>query len=196
MEFIKKNLKWIALGACVLAALSVFLPFASVSATVFGITASESITFIEGDGIILIVLVVIAAALLFLNNKKAKIASIALLAAGIVMTIYDAINASSAVADVAFGVAKVSLSIGFYLAIVGSVLAIAAIVYDTFFLNKAVVAGIAAVQPVPAEPVAPVQNTFVQPEVAQQTPVVVCPVCGTTSSYGTEVCGLCGNKLN
>ncbi len=295
MAFIKKNIKWIALGACALIALSMFLPFATVSATVFGITASESVTFIEGDGVIQLVLVIVAAALLFLNNKKAKIASIILIAVGMGISIFDAINADSTVSEVAFGVAKVSLGIGFYLGLVGSIIAIAAIVYDTFFLNKTVVAGIAAaaepetsvqnafvqpvpaepvapvqntfvqpvpsepvapvqntfVQPVPAEPVAPVQNTFVQPVPSepvapvqntfvqpvpsepvapvqntfvqpvpsepvapvqpfvqpvaaepvapvqeQAVPVVVCSVCGTTSNYGTEVCGLCGNKLN
>ena len=299
MEFVKKNIKWIALGACALVALSVFLPYASVTASAYGISASKSINFIEGDGVIQLVLVIIAAALLFVKSKIAKIASMFLIVGGMFVSIYDAINVGSTLSGVSFGIveASVSLGIGFYLGIIGSIIAIAAIVYDTFFLSKVAVAGMALVapsmptepvvpvqepfvqpmptepvapvqnsfvqpvptepvapvqnsfvqpvptepvapvqnsfvqpvpaepvapvqnsfvQPVPAEPVAPVQNSFVQPmptepvapvqesfvqpmptePVAQPVPVVVCPICGSASNFGTEVCGTCGNKLN
>ena len=136
MEFVKKNIKWIALGGCVLAIISLFLPFATVSAEIFGTSISESVTYIEGDGAIVFAAIVVAGVLIFLKKDLFALIPIGI---GTAISIYSAINVGKAFGDVSslYGdLIKVGFGIGFYLLLVGLVVAAGAMAYSQFVLNK------------------------------------------------------------
>jgi len=145
MEFVKKNIKWISLGGCVLAIISLFLPFATVSAEIFGTSISESVTYIEGDGAIVFAAIIVAGVLIFL---KKDLFSLIPLGIGTAISIYSAINVGKAFGDVSslYGdLIKVGFGIGFYLLLVGLVVAAGAMAYSQFVLNKN--GGAVSVQP-------------------------------------------------
>lgn len=135
MEFIKKNIKWIGLGGCILILISLFLPFATVSATVFGQTFSESVTYIDGDGKFVLMAAIAAGVLIFF---KKELISLIPLGIGAGITIYSAINVGSAFESTSnmFGSVKTGFGFGFYLLILGLLVAIGSVIYSHFVLKK------------------------------------------------------------
>ena len=119
MESIRKNSKIIGWIGCLLMFIAVFFPFATAS--LFGI--SSSVSFIEGDGWIVLVISIITAILIFFNKSKISLIPTAIV---LLITLYDGINAIDE------GMGLVSLNIGFYLIIIGVVLVTA---YSFIFKN-------------------------------------------------------------
>ncbi len=109
MKVLKENAKWIGLGGCVLMIIGCFLPFATVSA----LGLSQSVNYIDGDGVFVVIAAVVAAILIYL--KKGKLILIpSLISAAFV--IYDAASGSSAASS---SLANVSFGIGFFLIVIG-----------------------------------------------------------------------------
>lgn len=115
MDFIKNNKRWIGIGSCVLAIIGNFLPFYSI--VLLG-SKRGGISFFEGDGKIAVGAFVAAAILMYLK-KDFKII-LGVLAIGIGITIYDGLNITK-IANAYYG--SISLSVGFYLIIIGGLLA-------------------------------------------------------------------------
>ena len=116
MEFLKNNSKWLGLGGCLLTIIGCFLPYASV--------LGMSIKFAsEGkDGNIVVVLLIVSAVLILLNKGKwSLIPSII----GLFISIYDGINVSNIST-------LVQLEIGFYVILIGLIIAIV----TPFFMKK------------------------------------------------------------
>ncbi len=204
MEFVKKNIKYIGLAGCIIVALANFLPFVTVSVSLFGISQSSSIKFIDGDGVFVIVLAIIAGAMLFGKTlKNLRIGGINLekllgfwwgplvpLGIAAAITAYDAINVSD-VAGSYGSYATISFGIGFYLILLGLIVAIASVLYEKFVMKvDNTVASASSVVPastttyadsvVPASTTtyaAPVQPVVMEaPVVEPVQPVVATPV--------------------
>lgn len=135
MEFVKKNIKYFSLGGCLLVIISLFLPFVTVSMEFLGQNISQSANFIEGDGVIVFVAVVVAGVLIFI---KKEILSLVPLVISVAITLYDAINGASKFGEVSslYSGIKLSYGVGFYLAIIGLIFAIACICYNQFGIKK------------------------------------------------------------
>ena len=119
MEFVKQNLKYIGIAGCVLAIIGCLLPFATVSA----LSISQSISYIQGtDGKIFLIVFVISAVLLFLNKEKFSLIATAI-GAGIFA--YGVINVNNSVAGGLGSLVKFSYGVGFYLTLIGIVIALA-----------------------------------------------------------------------
>lgn len=101
--------KLMILIGSVVAIIGCFLPFASVS--MFGVSASVS--YMEGDGVIVLVLSIVAIALAFFKTKLAFIAS----GLGLIVTLYDSFKI---VTEMSFDV----LGLGAYIIIIASIVAI------------------------------------------------------------------------
>ena len=117
MEIIKKYGKIIGLGAMVLAIIGLFFSFATVSSQYT--TVKQSVTFINGDGKIVLIAMIVAVVLLFINKT---IPALILSAASLGITIYDGINVSKlfnsfgTLVDIKFG-------IGFYIVLIALIIA-------------------------------------------------------------------------
>lgn len=128
MEFLKKYGKFIGIGAMILTIIGLFLPIAKVSSSLLTLTVS----FIQGDGIIVIILTIISI-ILFLCNKIIPTLILTIISLGI--TLYDSINvsrlfkSSNELVNVGFG-------IGFYMILIGLLITLV-IVISTLISKKA-----------------------------------------------------------
>lgn len=220
MEFVKKNIKYIGLVGCVIVALATFLPFVTVTISFLGYSSSESVTFIEGDGKFVIVLAIISGLMLFGKTmKNLRIFNIKLesllkfwwgpivpVAIGLFITIHDAIDVNS-VTDSYGSYGDISFGIGFYLILLGSIVAVASILYEKFVMkvdtasqraieDSSVVSTTTYAYQQPVQPV--VSET--QVESVQSTPVmqpgmVSCPGCGSQMPSTSKFCTICGKQL-
>lgn len=119
MDFIKQNKKWFGLGACVVALIGMFLKFVTAKVLFF----SQSVTYIEtDDGKIALVAIIISAVMMFIKKTK-KFAMIPLIG-GLGLTIYDGIDAINKLKDAAGSYGSVNLSVGFFVVVIGFVLAL------------------------------------------------------------------------
>lgn len=113
MDFVKKNSKVIGLACAAVLLISVFLPFAKVSVSILGYTASESVKFIEGwEGKFVLLAAIAIGVLVYLNKNRFIVAPTA---AALLVTIYAMIDVRSE--DVG-NIAKVSCGLGFFVAII------------------------------------------------------------------------------
>lgn len=119
MNFIKQNKKWFGLGACVVALIGMFLKFVTANVLFF----SQSVTYIEtDDGKIALVAIILSAILMFIKGDK-KFSLIPLIG-GLGLTIYDGIDALNKLKDAAGAYGSVNLSAGFFVVVIGFVLAL------------------------------------------------------------------------
>lgn len=119
-----KNTKLLGIVGAILTLVGVFLPFATVSANVLGYKYSESVNFIEGDGVIVLILTIITLLIIFadmLSNKvaffekisKAKLVLIPTIIS-IIVLVYDMTTVSDAMGELGSlkDLVKVSYGIG------------------------------------------------------------------------------------
>lgn len=113
--------KLLSIGGCILGVIGLFLPFASVS----GFGQSVSVNYIDKDGSIVIITLIVSAILL-LTKKANKFALIPLII-GLAITAYDGYDASKIMEGSNYSYYKsyitVKLEIGFYLIILGHIVA-------------------------------------------------------------------------
>lgn len=119
MDFIKKNAKWIAIGACVLTIIGTFLSFAtaSINSTIYSL--SNSVKFVDGSDGKLVIAVMIASAVLIYFKKYL----ISFFTTGVALgiTLYDAFDVKDSFSS--FGsLVKVNLGIGFYICLIGIII--------------------------------------------------------------------------
>ena len=177
-EFLKKvkeNKKYVGVGGCVLALIGLFLPFATVSATMI-IKYSQSVKFIDGDDGKLVLLALVAAGVLFFIDKIKEKFTLIPLGIALAITIYDGLNIASKTKDLGSYV-KASLGIGFYITLLGILVAGATLFLDKILKDDKTAT--AAPQPAPQQPISepvqpvinePVQSEPVQPTVTEQVP--------------------------
>ena len=194
MEFVKKTIKYIGLVGCIVVVLATFLPFVKVTVSLFGYSSSQSVKFVDGDGVIVIVLAIIAGAMIFGKTmKNLKIFNINLekllrfwwgplvpIGLATLITVYDAINVND-VAGTYGSYATISFGIGFYLILLGLIVSIASILYEKFVMK--VDTKVAAESPVTSS-----TTTYVESVQQSSIPVqpVVEPVVTTSSVVAQE----------
>lgn len=137
MDFLKKNIKWVGLGGVVIGIISLFMPFATVSAEIFGTAFDYSISYIDGDGVFVLFAMIASGVLLFLNKD---LIALICLGVGACISVYSSINVNDVITTTnANGLVNTKFDLGFYLLFIGFVVAIASILYNKFVLNKGVV---------------------------------------------------------
>lgn len=117
-----KNTKLLGIIGVVVTIIGLFLPFATVTAKAFGIKHSESITYIQADGIYVLILAVVTLLMIFsdkLSEKVAffkKISNMKVVLAPVILSaiilIFDMINAADAIGDVSSSLVKAEVSYG------------------------------------------------------------------------------------
>lgn len=127
MEKLTKT-KLLGIVGAIVTIIGVFLPFATVSANILGYKASESVSFIEGDGIFVLILSIVALLMLFSNMLANKVAFFGKLSKpklvliptvlSIIVLVYDMINAGEVVGELG-GLVKVSYGIGTWVMWIG-----------------------------------------------------------------------------
>ena len=122
---IKPFAGFIGLGGAVLLFIGLFLPFVSVSFTVFGTTVSESATYMDSGakGVVVLLAALAIVALVLLKQNKIAFIPAGLAVILIAIDFIDVLNTNSA-----------SLGIGFYVMLLGL---IGTIVYAVIFDAKA-----------------------------------------------------------
>lgn len=131
MDFLKKNSKYIGFAGCALMLIGCFFPFAKVTVGLFGYSQSQSVNFIDGDGVFVLIAAIVTAVLIYLNKYKLSFIPTGI---GAIVTIYDMINAESVVGGNTYGLGKVSFGLGAWTILLGVVLAVA---YAVVELKKA-----------------------------------------------------------
>ena len=200
MDFVKKNIKYIGIAGCLIAIIATFLPFAKITVSLFGFNSSQTVNFISGDGKIVLFLALIAG--LFLLGKALNFSlqmgkfnvnslykfwwgPLVFIAIALIITISDASN----IGNVSSGVgavtgATVSFGIGFYLILLGLIIAPAAILYEKFGMKEEML----------VETV--LEETSVETTKKKTTKdTMTCPKCGAEISKTAKFCIICGEKL-
>ena len=139
MEKLKSS-RILGIVANALLIIAVFLPVISVSVSLFGISQSQSVNYIQGDGIFVLILAIINLVIIFADKLATKIPFMAKVdnqkftliptAINAILLIVLTFNGASALGGYA-SLAKVDFGIGFYLLWLG---VIASAVYP--FLYK------------------------------------------------------------
>ncbi len=117
-----KSTKLLGIIGAIVTIIGLFLPFATVTAKAFGIKHSESITYIQADGLYVLLLAVITLLMIFsdkLSEKVAffrKISNMKLVLVPTVLAaiilIFDMINAADVVGDVSTSLVSAEISYG------------------------------------------------------------------------------------
>lgn len=133
MSFVKEK-KYLGMLGNALLIIGVFLPFVSVSVSLFGISQSTSVSYIQGDGIFVLILAIISLLMIFADKLSEKVAFFGKLvnpkltliptAISIILLIIDVSNSSGA-ASIYSSLASVSLGFGFWIMVIGLVALVA-----------------------------------------------------------------------
>ena len=127
MEKLTKT-KLLGIVGTIITIIGVFLPFDTVSANILGYKASESVSFIEGDGVFILILSVVTLLMLFSNmlankveffrklSKPKLVLTPTVISIGIL--VYNMINAGEVVGELG-GLVKVSYGIGTWVMWIG-----------------------------------------------------------------------------
>lgn len=123
-----KNTKLLGIIGTVLTIIGLFLPFATVSASFLGYKASESVSFMEGDGVFVLILTIISLLIIFSDMLANKVAFFGKLSKpklvliptviSIIILIFDMANASEAIGGLG-GLVKVSYGFGTWVMWIG-----------------------------------------------------------------------------
>ncbi len=126
LKFVLQHKRNLCLAGCALMAIGVFFTFATIEVSLFGMSRSESQSFIQGDGVIVLIVAIAAAALIWFKKEK-----LALVGPGVALltTVYDMSNIGDAV-DQTGGLVEISFGLSPWLILLGVVLAAAPIVVD------------------------------------------------------------------
>lgn len=135
MDFINKNIKWILIGVCAVVIASVFLPYIVVSINFLGQSMRESASYFKGyqwQSIVVMITAAVAGVLVFF---KLGIFALIPLAVGLGLFGYNSINIGKEFVSIA-GLGKISFGVGFYLILLGFIVAIGGILYEFLVLKK------------------------------------------------------------
>ena len=132
MDIILKNKRIICLAGCTLMAIAVFFTFAKVSVSMFGMSHTESTSFIEGDGWVVLICALAAGALIWFKKEKLSFIGTGI---ALITTVVDMCNVGDA-AESVDGLAEVTLGLSPWLILIGVVLASAPIVISMLGSNK------------------------------------------------------------
>lgn len=117
-----KNTKLLGIIGAIVTIIGLFLPFATVTAKAFGIKHSESVTYIQADGIFVLILTIITLLMIFSDKLVDKVAFFKKLTnvklvliptiLSAIILIFDMINAADAIGDVSSSLVKAEVSYG------------------------------------------------------------------------------------
>lgn len=210
MDFVKKNIKYIGVAGCALVAIGNFLPFATVTASMFGVSASESVNFISGDGKFVFALAILAALLILGKQLSSKInffnrdlfdklfnywwGAIVPLGIALAITIYDAANVNDVTGGYSYAGVDVSFGIGFYIILVGMVAGIGSVLFEKFVMKNDVTTVNNNVQ-AQMQP-AMASNVNAQPQMNNgNVQNKFCSSCGAQIPSDTKFCTNCGKQV-
>lgn len=121
MEKLRKT-KLLGIIGAVVTIIGLFLPFATVTAKAFGIKHSESITYIQADGVYVLILAVITLLIIFSDKLSEKVAFFKKMSnvksvlvptiISAIILIFDMINASETLGEVSTSIVKAEISYG------------------------------------------------------------------------------------
>lgn len=121
MEKLTKT-KLLGIIGAIVTIVGLFLPFATVTAKAFGIKHSESVTYIQADGIFVLILTIITLLMIFSDKLADKVAFFKKLSneklvliptiLSIIILIFDMVNASSTIGDVSSSLVSAEVSYG------------------------------------------------------------------------------------
>ncbi len=119
MEKVKKYCNYIGIIGCLLLLIGNFFTFVTVKASVLGISQSEAVKFVDGDGVFVIIAAIVAAVFIYLKKGKWNYVPALI---SVVVAIYDVIDAKDVAASVG-SLAKVSINygIGFFMIMLGAI---------------------------------------------------------------------------
>ena len=139
MNFIKKNIRWIALGGCGFALLSVFLAFYKYTTNFLGIVSvtTESYIKVSPYGILVLFAIIGAGVLIFLKKELWALAPISGAVAIVIFNAISPVSVANELEQYGLGdIVKPGLGIGFYLILVGLAVAGGIFCYSEFVLKK------------------------------------------------------------
>lgn len=129
MKLVKET-KFLGLVGNILLSIAVFLPIISVSVSLFGFSHSKSVSYINGDGVIVLILAIINIILIFANKLSEKIPflskltnpKLTLIPTAIVAILLIALtsNSSKLLGSEYSSLATIKFNIGFYLLWLGT----------------------------------------------------------------------------
>ena len=134
MEFLQKNSKYLGYtgyAGCILMILGNFLPFATATVSLFGYSQSESIKFIDGDGVFVLIAAIVTAILLYFKKEKFSLIPTAI---ALAVTINAIVNVESELGNT-MGMATISYGLGLWIIIIGVILAAGHVVLN-HIMNK------------------------------------------------------------
>lgn len=119
MEKVKKYCNYIGIIGCLLLLIGNFFTFVTVKASVLGISQSEAVKFVDGDGVFVIIAAIVAAVFIYLKKGKWNYVPALI---SVAVAIYDVIDAKDVAASVG-SLAKVSINygIGFFMIMLGAI---------------------------------------------------------------------------
>ena len=133
MSLVKEK-KYLGMIGNALLIIGVFLPFVTVTVSLFGISQSQSISYIQGDGIFVLILAAISLLMIFADKLAPKVAFFAKLVnpkltliptvISVLLLIIDVSNSSGA-ASTYSSLASVSLGFGFWIMVIGVIALVA-----------------------------------------------------------------------
>ncbi len=119
MDKIKKYCNYIGIVGCLLLLLGNFFTFVTVKASVLGISQSEAVKFVDGDGAFVIVAAIVAAVFIFMKKGKWNYAPAIISAAVAIYDVADAKDVASSVGSLAK--VDISYGIGFFMIMLGAI---------------------------------------------------------------------------
>lgn len=129
-----KGTKILGIVGNIILAVAVFLPVLTVSVSLFGISQSQSLSYIQGDGVFVLILAILNLVIIFADKISSKVAfmkklenqKFTLIPTAIVaiLLIVLAVNGTSSLGELGqlASLANVSFGIGFWLLWVGTIL--------------------------------------------------------------------------
>lgn len=117
-----KNTKLLGIIGAIVTIIGLFLPFATVTAKALGIKYSESVTYIQADGIFVLILTIITLLMIFSDKLSEKVAFFKKLSnvklvliptiLSAIILIFDMANAASVIGDASSSLVKAEVSYG------------------------------------------------------------------------------------
>ena len=133
MSYVKEK-KYLGILGNALLILGVFLPFVSVSVSFLGVSQSQSVSYIQGDGIFVLILAVISLLMIFADKLSEKVPffgkfvnpklTLIPTVISIILLIIDVSNATGS-ASIYGALAQISLGFGFFVIVLGLIALVA-----------------------------------------------------------------------
>lgn len=178
MELLKKYCNYIGIGGAILLLLGNFFEFCSINYSILGVSQSETVKFIDGDGVFVAIAAVVAFFLVYARKGKWNLIPSGISAAIILYDINNVKDNMSTIASLAN--AEIGYGLGFWVLLIG----VAALILYSFLYNENDQTILSVFKKESNH------STNIQPE-----HVRYCGECGSPNGINTKFCTNCGKQL-